>query len=201
MAGERITSAFLRGVANQKWAVKPNLMVDIVDQHGSVDALKFFASRLPRYEKILKIWGPLRTHYLATVISVVNGCRYCAYGHGFAFQLHYFDQIGSLFSIDEERMLAAAANGRERAFATFETALIQSGLDDEVQWLHRLVKVLDSGPQDSEDDQRLQHLVEMFAFLTACGIEGETELDSAHDPINKNHELKAKYELARAHFV
>ena len=38
----------------------------------------------------------------------------------------------------------------------------------------------------------------MFGFLNSCAIEASTKLDEAHDPINKDTELRARYDEARS---
>ena len=200
----------LTGVSSKLWDLRANLMEDIVDQHGPVRSVSWFAKNMPAYEKILSEWGPLRTHFIATALSVVNGCEYCAYGHAYAFQLHYFEQQDRLYSISEHDMIKLINTGdgddaapdeerrQEAAKQALAQSLIDSGLPDEVPMMERAFELRDSRDPQSEDDKRLLHLADMFLFLNSCGIKGGAVPDGAHDPINKNRELQERYREVRA---
>ena len=41
------------------------------------------------------------------------------------------------------------------------------------------------------------HLIAMFDVLNYCAIDARTSIDQAHDPINKDEELKLRYAEAR----
>lgn len=173
-------------------------MADIVDQHGPLRSLGWFASNMPTYEKILKAWGPLRTHYLAVVISATNGCGYCSYGHAYAFSLHYFKERGLVFPLSEEQMRAASGLGKAEATALFRQALVDGALEAEMSWVDRTLVVAESRHARGQDEKWMLHLVEMFAWLNACGIAADTTPDAAHDPINKDVALQERYAVARA---
>lgn len=206
---DRAARKVLTGVSSKLWDLEANLMEDIVEQHGPVRSVTWFARNMPTYEKILKHWGPLRTHFLATALSVVNGCAYCSYGHAYAFQLHYFQQEGKLFPLSEQDMLDLISEGETRSAAeeekrqstakqTLAQSLVDADLADEVPYMDRAFEVRDSRTVEDEDDKRLLHLADMFAWLNSCGINGGTAPDGAHDPINKERELQERYREARA---
>ncbi len=201
---DRMATRVLTGVSSKLWDLRANLMEDIVDQHGPVRSVTWFAKNMPAYEKILAEWGPLRTHFLATALSVVNGCGYCAYGHAYAFELHFFEQRKELFSLSEHEILdliqadAGSEEARQNlAKRALVEALMASGLPDEVPPMERAFELRETRQPENDDDKRLLHLVDMFAFLNSCGIEGGATPDGAHDPINKNRELQVEYAEAR----
>ena len=206
---DRVATRMLTGVSSKLWDLRANLMEDIVDQHGPVRSVSWFAKNMPTYEKILGEWGPLRTHFIATAISIVNGCEYCAYGHAYAFQLHFFEQRDELYSISEQDMIALISSEgdpdpaleekrQETAVKVLEQSLADSGLPDEIPVMQRALELRETREAVSEDDKRLLHLVDMFLFLNSCGINGSAVPDGAHDPINKNNELQDRYRAARA---
>ncbi len=196
--GDKAATKVLESVSNTLWDLKANLMPDIVDQHGPGRSLAWFARNMPKYEKILKVWGPLRTHYLASVISATNGCAYCTYGHGYAFNLHYFDSNDRVFPVSEQQMRDANALPAEQVVALFTGGLVDAEMEDEIEWVNRTIEMMDSMTAETSNDQRILHLITMFAWLNSCGINADTEPDEAHDPINKNTELRTRYEQARA---
>jgi len=204
-AGGVVATRVLETVSGGLWNLKARLMADIVEQHGPAQSLKWFASNMPTYEKILKTWGPLRTHYLAVTVSAINGCGYCTYGHAYAFVLHYFERTGKLFPLSEHELRDLGTLDDNGVLQALIGALRDAGMGDETPWVERIAAAHQAsqpgapsrpGP-GSRDDQWLQHLVEMFGWLNACGIAAETEPDAAHDPINKNSELRRRYDEAQ----
>jgi len=204
-AGSVVATRVLESVSNRMWNLKARLMADIVEQHGPSQSLKWFAANMPTYEKILKTWGPLRTHYLAVTVSAINGCGYCTYGHALAFELHYFDRTGKLFPLSEFEMRDLSALPEGEVLQCLIGALRDASMGEEAPWVERIAAVHAASkaggsaavavPGD-RDTQWLRHLVEMFGWLNACGIEAETEPDAAHDPINKNTDLRRRYDEA-----
>lgn len=154
---------------------------------------------MPRYERTLRVYGPVRTHLLATAISLVNGCRYCTFGHAYALQLTYLRSRHVLFPLDEHAITGlrrlGVADIRDRLVA----AARQAGLDADVAWIDRTL-ALASGRRQPIDsaDSRSAHLIRMFGVLNACGIAGDVEPDEAHDPVNRDRALKARYARLRA---
>lgn len=192
--------AVLEQVGQRLWGFKPNLMADIVEQHGPATSLGWFARNMPGYEKILKDWGPIRTHLVATVASTLTGCRYCTFGHGYALELHYFKIHDRLMSVDEREIEDwCDVQDGDVVVAGFRRMLIDSDLESELPILDRLVELRAGGhPTQSADDQHATHLLKMFEFLNSCGIRAATDTDEAHDPINKDAELRREYASRRA---
>ena len=180
------------------WGFKPNLMRDIVEQHGPVKSLAWFARNMPIYEKTLKQWGAIRTHLLTAEISVLNGCPYCTYGHVYALQLHYYKDQARLMPVDEGEIVAWHAVSEVDAMDRFRLLISSSGLLSELQIFERMLALRQGIEQPiSEDDHKIMHLIEMFSFLNQCGINGKTSLDQAHDPINKDASLRSEYHRLR----
>lgn len=174
-------------------------MRDIVHQHGGFTSLKWFISHMPRYEKILKKYGPLRTHFLATEISVLNGCAYCIYGHAYALQLHYFRQYNTLVPLDEHEFLAMANASQPDKINQLRGLLNDSELTHEKHDFEEMLSLYSSESQvQGELSSDIYHLIVMFRFLNLCGIQGCTNPDGPHDPINKDLALQSEYAIARS---
>ena len=188
----------LSAISNRLWDLRANLMADIVDQHGSIGAMTWFARNMPRYERILAAWGPIRTHLVTTVLSLDTGCAYCSFGHAHAFQLHYFRDTDRLFPLSEDDLLALNGADRDALTTALHHALVQADLGHEWPAVERALELKDGATVDGADDEAAAHLVSMFEWLNACGIAGSTEPDEAHDPINKDIALKTRYAEARA---
>jgi len=191
--------SILEYIGTSLWGFRPNLMKDIVEVNGGWKSLVWFASNMPKYEKILKKWGAERTHLLIVAISGINGCPYCTYGHALAFQLHYYANKNHLFPIDEHEMMDFNSKNEQQITDALNNAFDATNLIQEKKDLHRLLE-LKNAPElaKDENDHRINHLVQMFAFLNICGIEKQTIPDHAHDPINKNSALYEKYKKERA---
>jgi hypothetical protein len=193
-----MATAILSGVAKRLWGFAPNLMPQIVEQNGPVSALYWFVRNMPRYEQTRKALGPIRTHILGTAISVLNGCRYCTYGHAYALELCYLSEHGTLFPLDEEQIIGLSKLSEQDVTAQLQQALLAAGLPHEVEVLHRLLQLRSRtvAPLDAHD-RRLQHLIDMLTVLNVCGVRGKTPPDQAHDPINRNRLIKQDYAAAR----
>jgi hypothetical protein len=194
----RIAQNLLEMVGQGLWGFKPNLMQHIVEQHGAISSLSWFVKNMPKYEKILKQWGAIRTHLLASEISVLNGCPYCTYGHVYALQLHYFKANGRLMPADENEVMSWHTASEDDAIERFRQLIHSSELMSELPILERML-LLRQGvePPTSEDDLKIAHFLQMFGFLNRCGIKGKTGHDQAHDPINKDISLRNEYSRLR----
>ena len=203
MAGsgtERLAVRLLEGLGQQLWGFPPRLMAHIVPELGAVGAISWFARNMPRYELTLRLLGPLRTHLACTVVSLHNGCRYCAFGHAYAVELHYLKERGKVFPCEagamSEWLGLEPAELRQRMVDVLERA----DLHGEVLWVDRTLALAGEvqRPVD-QDEARIGHLVRMFGMLNAVGRAGAVEPDEAHDPINKDTALKARnIELRRS---
>ena len=188
----------LESLGNALWGFKPRLMREIVERLGPGGSLAWFARNMPRYERTLKAWGPLRTHLTALAVSLANSCGYCTYGHAFAFNLHFFSRREEVFPLDEKRLSELAIHEGEGWPRSLREALLVAGLDDEVDHVARVFDLMAGDPPETEDDERALHLVKMFGTLNYCGVDSKALPDQAHSPINKDAELKARYAEARA---
>ncbi|WP_028926255.1 hypothetical protein [Pseudonocardia acaciae] len=197
---KRGVTVMLEGLGMHLWGFPPNLMAPIVIQLGPLRAAGWFVWNMPRYERTLRAFGPVRTHLICTAISLVNGCRYCTYGHGLALEYAYLREYRRLFPLSEETIggLRGLPPGVIRHHMVH--AMQRAGLHTEVRWLERAIELTvaeDRRPTD-EDDVRISHLVRMFGVLNSVGIADATEPDQAHSPLNKDAALKTRYARLRA---
>ena len=195
----KIAQTILETIGNTLWGFKPNLMKHIVDQHGAGSSLAWFVRNMPKYENTLKEWGPIRTHLIATQISVLNGCPYCTYGHAYALQLHYFKHTKGLLPVDEHGMVNWHRMDESEIIKRFREVVESSDLKSDLPFFDRLLTLRhEQDKATSDDDKKIVHLIEMFQFLNQCGINGNTPSDQAHDPINKETELRQEYSRLRS---
>lgn len=184
----------LEALGDYLWGFKPNLMADFVNRQGALPALFWFANNMPKYEHILEEWGPMRTHLIATVLSTLEGCEYCANGHAYALELHYLQANDKLFPLSKGEMFALHTLSEEQILAGFEQALIEADLAEEILPLMRVAELRhDSSLATTASDDNLLQLIQMFSVLSACAIASNTSLDSAHDPIWKDRALCDRY--------
>jgi hypothetical protein len=196
--GRQAAVAILSRITTMLWGRPPLLLTEIVDHLGAFGALRWFARNLPPYESLLKKWGPVRTHLLCTEASLLNGCSYCTHAHAYAFELHYFKQRGRVFPIDEHAIVALRENDDEILRTTWKEALERASLPEESALFDRLWRIKFEGePASDEVGAGMRHLLGMFETLNFCAIGGLTPLDHAHDPINRDEDLKRRYAEAR----
>ena len=190
---DRLAVRLLEGLGRQMWGFPPRLMAHIVADQGAVAAVSWFARNMPRYERTLRVLGPLRTHLACTTVSLRNGCRYCAYGHAYAVELVYLKDRGTVFPADAGTMSGWTGLEPSELRQRILDVLQRADLHSEVLWVDRtLAMASESQRPVDQDEARIAHLVRMFAVLNAVGKAGEVEPDEAHDPLNKDTELKAR---------
>jgi len=197
---QRIAVRILESIGSHLWGFKPNMMHHFVLEYGALKSVVWFVKHMPKYEKILKKWGPVRTHLVSTVVSTLQGCEYCTYGHAYALQLQYFKQTNKLFPLDESALMELHGLPETEVFRRLSDALTEAGLPDEIEVLDKvsvLRKQVSTGKQNQEEEY-LHHLMSMFSVLNACGIKRQVVPDEAHDPINKDKQLRERYAAVRA---
>jgi hypothetical protein len=197
-APKALATALLLRVTRSLWGFPPNLIAEIVERLGARGSLAWFVRNLPRYELILKAWGPLRTHAACFGASLMNGCAYCVYAHTYAFELHYFRERGVLFPLDEHQLVALRDKTDVALRSALDEAFRSTALLAEANDLATLcaLKFSQATPL-TEDDRRLAHLLQMFDILNFCALDAVATFDAAHDPINKDSALRERYAHAR----
>lgn len=193
-AFERPAVFLLESIGKRLWGFKPNFMAHFVRQKGPVQSVSWFAGTMPRYERILKDWGPLRTHLIAAAISTLNGCRYNTEGHIRAFQLHYLQIHNRLFPIDDETFYSLTILSPDEMIESLVEVLIAADLASETGPLRRAFELY-VYPEKAigHRDERMIHLIDMFADLNECSIKAGPKIDEVHDPINRDLALQDRY--------
>jgi len=195
----RLASWILLTLARRMWGLPVALMPVLVDRRGPLGAIRWMATNLPRYERMLKDLGPIRGHLVSAFVSMLNGCYYCAFAHARAFQLYYFKERGALFPMDEHQMVDLVVLPDQEVLARLEQAFAAGQMPEATQLFSRLVELKFRGAVPSgAEDAYLQHSIQMFEVLNFCGISQDVPLDvGPHDPINKDQDLKNRYAQAR----
>lgn len=191
--------ATLSALYDQLWGFKPSFIRALIEEKGAIKGIFWFAQYMPRYEKILSRWGPLRTHSLATMMALLNGCGYSTHGHAYALQLHYLQQRDCLFPLTDQAIAALSNLSDAEKISRLEQALIEAELGSEVFTLRRAVE-LRANPTlaMSDRDRDLRHLIgTLQGICTAC-IPANLRLQQAQDAITKNRALRDRYAQYRA---
>ena len=198
-----MSTFLLEKLGQHLWGFKPRLMAHLVNKKGSATSLSWFARNMPAYQRILKTWGPTRTHLVSMTTSLINGCPYSTFGHAYSVQLHYLKNTGKLFPLSDEAILSMTTLPRDQIIEQLCTALRAADLQEEIPIVCRTNELMPNAniagnPVNSNPyDKNILKLVSMFAELDSFGVVNTVEPDEAHDPINKNAELKVRYEQLR----
>lgn len=196
---ERFAVAVLERIGTLLWGFPPRLMAPIVQELGPLRALWWFGRHLPRYELTLRRFGKVRTHLICVAISLVNGCRYCAHGHAYALQLAHLNDVGTLFPLDNQAIDRLRGLPAAHIRNTLVDALERTRLHAEMIPLDRTFALMAGVyPPIDRDDVQIAHLVAMFGMLNSVGVADQTPIDEAHDPLNRDPELKRSYAVLHA---
>jgi hypothetical protein len=194
---KRATTWVLTAIGRRKWGMATVLMPAVVDNLGPVRAIVWAVRNLRQYERTIADLGGVRAHLMFTMASMINGCAYCTYANGRAFELHYFAEHGKLFPLDEQEFVSVSALPDADAAGRLEAALEEAGLGGEVATYRRIYALKLEGAEPRPDDRYLLHAIQFFDVLNTCAIESRAALDDAHDRINKDEALKRRYAEAR----
>ncbi len=199
MTGRQLVVAALGGICRVMWGFPPRMIPYIVAWRGTARGLLWFMVNMPCYLWVLYAIGPVRTHLACIVISLYNGCRYCAYGHAYALELIYLRDHDRLFPVDARTIAGWYELETRRIAAQVRVVLQEAGMHVEAMWSDRILG-LASGEQYpiDRDEARLMHLVRIVGLMNTVAIANSVEPDEAHDTVNKNRPLKLRYAQLRA---
>lgn len=202
MAGSALDRVVVRSVevaVRVLWGFTPRVMEYVVADLGPWAALRWMVAHLPRHQRTLRVLGPLRTHLACLAISLVNGCRYCAFGQAYALDLLHLRDRDALFPVDAPTLAGWIGLPVEELRARLHLVLESAGLHAEVVWLDRAIDLATGAQQPIDaDEARIAHLVVMIGQLNRVGIAHDITPDEAHDPVNKDAALRARHAAMRA---
>jgi hypothetical protein len=194
---DRAATAVLMAISRRSWGMGAVIMPYIVEALGPFSALQWLAKNMPKYERALADMGMVRGNLAFSIASMLNGCAYCTYAHGRAFELHYFEEYGRLFPLDEHALLSLLERGDDELGRELDAALKTAGLEEAVPMFHRIYALKLEGAEPRAEDEHLLQAISMYDVLNFCAIRSQAALDDAHDRVNKDTELKARYAEAR----
>jgi hypothetical protein len=195
---DRFATGVLENVGRRLWGFPPRLMPYVVDHLGPLRAVGWFVRNMPRYERTLRILGPLRAHLLCVAISLHHGCRYCAFGHAHAAELIYYRERDRLLPLDARSVDSWLGLPPGELRERFRDLLQEADLHVELLWIDRTLAIATGGQQPVDrDEARIAHLVSMFAVLNTVGRTSGAAPDEAHDPVNKDTSLKSRHAALR----
>lgn len=194
----RLVTWLLLKITGKKWGIRAVLMPIIVRQLGGFAALRWASTNIPKYEKAAEEMGMMRGNLAFTIASLLNGCAYCVYAHGCAFELYYFQKYDKLFPLSDHELLNLIPLTDDNVKAKLEKALVDAGIGEEVAIFHRLFALKFEGAEPkTAEDRHLLHAIGMYDFLNYCAINSQAALDDIHDKINHDTALKIRYAEAR----
>lgn len=197
-AADRFATWFLRQYPLQRWGLRLVISPYIVQNLGPMPAIRWALINGPRADRLRRELGSMGANFVLAVASLLNGCSYCLYAHARAFELYYFDKHGKLFPLDQHELLSLIPLTDEASRTRLENALQEAGLEDETATFRRLYALkLEAAKPENDRDRIFLEAIEMYDMLNFCANADQLELDDAHDEINKNQELKARYAEAR----
>lgn len=194
----KIATGILVFMGRKKWGLSAAIFPFIVRRLGPLGALRWASKNIPKYEVALAELGPVHGNLAFTLASLLNGCAYCVYAHGRAFQLHFFKETGRVFPLEENELVDMRALTDLEIGQRLEVALKQANMPQELGLLERLMELKFRGAQaKNKEDEHLLHAIQMYDVLNYCAISGEVEIDDVHDAIYRDEETKARYAEAR----
>lgn len=199
MIGRRLAVRGLEALCRVMWGFPPTIIRLIVDHMGPLRAIGWFGAHMPRFLVSRVVLGPVRVHLACIVVSLRNSCAYCAYGHVYALELLYLRQHGRLFPIDATALDEWYGLDARTLRVRLRTALAAAGLHTEAIWVDRVV-ALAEGTQAPVDtaEARLAHVIRMADTASRIAAAGDVPPDEAHDPINKDADVKARHAALRS---
>lgn len=202
MAGRRLDRAVVRtmeATARALCGYTPRVLAYVVADLGPLRAIGWMAAHMPRYKRTLRVLGPLRTHVACLVISLVNGCRHCAFGQAYALELLHLRDRDELFPVDAHTLAGWTGLPTEELRGRLHLLLEAAGLHAEVVWADRTLDLTTGAQQPIDTEEaRIAHLVVMIGQLNRVGIAHDIGPDEAHDPVTKDTALRARCAELRA---
>ncbi|WP_181783626.1 hypothetical protein [Pseudonocardia pini] len=191
---ERATIALLQAGCRAMWGFSPRMIPHIVAAMGAGGALAWFAANMPRYLVSMQVLGGQRTHLAGMVISLHNGCLYCAYGHGYALELLHLRDRDRLFPLDARTLESWLGLPPRELGRRIQEVLRAAGMQAEAVWADTTLGLVrgEQQPVDSAE-RRLAHLVRMFGTMNRIAVAaGCHEPDEAQNPVNKDCAVKRR---------
>jgi len=198
MLGKRLAVRGLEALCTMMWGFPPTIITLIVDHMGPLRAIGWFGAHMPRFLASRVALGPVRVHLACIVVSLRNGCGYCAYGHAYALELLYLRQHGRLFPLDAKALDEWYGLDARSLRSRLRTVLVTAGLHAEAIWVDRVV-ALAEGTQTPVDaaEARLAHVIRMADTASRIAAADNAVPDEAHDPVNKDAAVKARHAALR----
>ena len=199
MSARRLIVRLLHRACRLVWGFDPAIVELIVADRGALGALRWFGTNMPRFLLTMRLLGPVRVHLACVVVSLRNGCRYCAHGHVYALELIHVRDTGRLFPIDARRLDDWIGLDDRTLRRRLHAVLAEAGMHVEALWADRVLALADGSqsPMDATE-VRLAQIVRMVTAMNEVAIAGRPALGEAHDPVNKDATVKRAHAVLRA---
>jgi alkylhydroperoxidase family enzyme len=198
MFARRLVVGTLESMCRAMWGFPPRMIRPMVASMGTAGGLRWFTVNMPRCFIAQRTLGPVRAHLAIVLISLNNGCTYCAFGHAYALELLYLRDHDRLFPVDARTIAGWTDLEPRRLTERLRAALEQAGLHSEAVWADQVLALAtgDQHPVDA-DEVRVANLVRIVGEMNEVAIAHAVQPDQAHDAINKDAALKRRHEALR----
>ena len=195
----RMTVALLEAGCRAMWGFAPRMIPPIVAELGAGGSLRWFAANMPRYLISTQVLGARKVHLAGMVVSLHNGCLYCAHGHGYALELLHLRDRDRLFPLDSRALGPWLELPPRELGARVQEVLRGAGMQAEAVWVDITLGLVtgEQVPVDA-DEGRLAHLVRMFGTMNRIAVAAGCLPDEAQDPVNKDAAVKRRNTALRA---
>jgi hypothetical protein len=170
---------------------------ELVREHGIKGFFKFGAASEACWNDILKHFGELDAHLLASMASFWNGCDYCAHGHMLAHNLLIYEETGQLFPLDEETV-GVLMRKPDAEMLDFLRHLLadRTQILKHLERLFELRNGLAKPDPASPDDVLLMRAVGLYEWMNECSITVRAPAPPL-GPVAKKKDLLRRYQAAR----
>lgn len=192
------TARAVQALCRWTWGCSPEVVTALVRRRGPASALLWFAAHMPRYLVALRVLGPVRTHLACVLLSLRNGCAYCAHGHAHALELLHLRDRGRLLPHDAATIASWQGLPPRLLAQRLRASLAEAGLHAETLWVDRVLDLATGATRPVDhDERRVLHLVGMVAVMNEAAMGCAIVPGEAMDAVNKDARVKARYAAAR----
>jgi hypothetical protein len=172
---------------------------EIVRVHGVVGMVRLMAALAKITDRLTARYGVVDTQVLVGLSAMWHGCEFCSRGHFLAANLHYLQDTGQLFPIDDAIVPALRRQPDREALAAILQALDRPE-HERLRGLcaRQLALKMNEATGETDDDVWLKASLAAFEWWTECSIVATGDDVPPTTAIAKNKALIAQYRLKRA---
>ncbi len=170
---------------------------ELVHQHGISGFFKWAEGTNRCWTVLAERYGERDAHLLAWYASMGNGCQYCAQGHLFAHNLHFFQDRGGLYPLAEDEVGAMMTRPDGALLEELRQRLSAPEHATGLRLVERLHALRSGGPVAADaEDPYLRQALGLYEWVNECSIVATAEAPPL-GPIARQKVLRTRYAQAR----